>query len=84
VLGREPVASVWIDSSCISRRHARIVVSATGVSIEDLGSRNGTLLNGALVRGVQPLSDRDEVDLGPERLVVRIRGAAEATETQRR
>jgi DNA-binding winged helix-turn-helix (wHTH) protein len=81
VLGREPEAAVRIDSSCISRRHARIVVSATGASIEDLGSKNGTFVNGARVCGVQPLSDRDEIDLGPERLVFRVLGDA-STQTQ--
>jgi pSer/pThr/pTyr-binding forkhead associated (FHA) protein len=81
VLGREPEVAVWIDSSCVSRRHARIVVSTTGASIEDLGSKNGTFVNHARVCGVQPLSDRDEIDLGPERLVFRVLGNA-STQTQ--
>ena len=33
VIGREPEAAVWIDSTQVSRRHARIIVSATGASI---------------------------------------------------
>ena len=32
-IGREPEAAVWIDSTQVSRRHARIIVSATGASI---------------------------------------------------
>jgi hypothetical protein len=82
VIGREPEAAVWIDSTHVSRRHARIVVSATGASIEDLGSKNGTLVNRARVDRVQPLSDRDEIDVGPERLVVRILRDARSTQTQ--
>jgi DNA-binding winged helix-turn-helix (wHTH) protein len=82
VLGREPEAAVWIDSTQVSRHHARIVVTGTGASIEDLGSKNGTFVNRARVVSVQPLSDRDEIDLGPERLVVRVLGDAASTQTQ--
>ena len=82
VLGREPEATVWIDSTQVSRRHARIVVTATGASIEDMGSKNGTFVNHVRVSGVQPLADRDEIDLGPERLVFRLRGDAASTQTQ--
>jgi DNA-binding winged helix-turn-helix (wHTH) protein len=82
ILGREPAAAVWIDSTDVSRRHARLVVSATGASIEDLGSKNGTFVNRARVCGVQPLSDRDAIDLGSERLVFRLLGAAASTRTQ--
>jgi DNA-binding winged helix-turn-helix (wHTH) protein len=82
VLGREPAADVWIDSTRVSRRHARIVISATGASIEDLGSKNGTFVNRTRVVGVRPLRDRDEIDLGPERLVFRVLGASGSTVTQ--
>jgi DNA-binding winged helix-turn-helix (wHTH) protein len=82
VLGREPEAAVWIDSTCVSRRHARITVSAAGASIEDLGSKNGTFVNRSRVNGLQPLSDGDEIGLGPERLFVRLLGAPASTETQ--
>ena len=84
VLGRELEAAVWIDSTHVSRHHARIVVTATATSIEDLGSKNGTFVNRARVCGVQPLADRDEIDLGPERLVVRILAGAVSTRTQPR
>jgi len=82
LIGREPAAVVWIDSAQVSRRHARIVVCADGAAIEDLGSKNGTFLNGQRVSGVRPLSDRDEIGVGPERLVVRVRTAAASTVTQ--
>jgi DNA-binding winged helix-turn-helix (wHTH) protein len=72
VLGREPDTAVCIDSALVSRHHARLVVSANGASIEDLGSKNGTFVNHSPVRSVQPLSDRDVIGLGRERLTVRI------------
>ena len=44
VIGRDPAATVFVDSSTVSRRHAVIVVSADGATLEDLGSKNGTYL----------------------------------------
>ena len=82
ILGREPGVAVWLDSVRVSRHHARLVVSATGASIEDLGSKNGTFVNRVRICGVQPLSDRDEVGLGPERLVVHLLGDPAATQTE--
>jgi pSer/pThr/pTyr-binding forkhead associated (FHA) protein len=40
--GRDRDLTVWLDSPKVSRRHARIVVSRRGSTIEDLGSKNGT------------------------------------------
>ena len=82
VLGREPEAAVWLSSARVSRRHAQILVSAAGASVEDLGSKNGTFVNGTRVSGVHPLRDGDEIGLGPERLVFRCPVAAASTETQ--
>jgi DNA-binding winged helix-turn-helix (wHTH) protein len=82
VLGRVPEAGVWIESSCVSRRHAQVVVSADGATIEDLGSKNGTFLNRRRVTGVQLLADGDEIGLGPERMVFRAPQAPSPTESQ--
>ncbi len=71
ILGRLPEATLWIDSAGVSRRHARITVSEAGASIEDLGSTNGTYVNGERVSGERPLSDGDEIRLGPIEIVFR-------------
>jgi DNA-binding winged helix-turn-helix (wHTH) protein len=84
VLGREPDIAVWIDSPLVSRHHARLVVSAEGASIEDLGSKNGTFVNHSPVRGVRPLSDRDVIGLGRERLTIRILSGPASTRSQPR
>ena len=42
VLGRDADAAVALDSPSVSRRHARIVVTASLATLEDLGSKNGT------------------------------------------
>jgi pSer/pThr/pTyr-binding forkhead associated (FHA) protein len=54
----------------LSRRHARIARGPSGVFfIEDTGSTNGTLLNGARLRGTNPLKSEDEVGVGSSTLI---------------
>src|SRR5262245_6250961 len=64
IIGREPEAAVWLDSSTISRRHARIVVSADRATVEDLGSKNGTELRGERLTAPSDLTDGDEIRVG--------------------
>jgi diguanylate cyclase (GGDEF)-like protein len=63
VIGRGTAANIRLGDDGISRRHARIVVEAKLVRIEDLGSANGTLVNGNLVQQA-PLKDGDKIQLG--------------------
>lgn len=65
VLGRAPEASVWIDSTKVSRHHARIVVSAGRATLEDLESKNGTYLRGKRLLAPAELSDGDLITVGP-------------------
>jgi ABC-type multidrug transport system ATPase subunit/pSer/pThr/pTyr-binding forkhead associated (FHA) protein len=46
-IGRDPANTIVIDSSAVSARHARVFVSAGRLILEDLGSRNGTLVRAA-------------------------------------
>jgi len=61
-LGRAPENDVVIPSERISRWHARIEVRENGVHwLKDLGSRNGTWLNGSRIACTVPLRDGDRV-----------------------
>jgi DNA-binding winged helix-turn-helix (wHTH) protein len=80
VLGRMPDASVWIDSTSVSRRHARIVVSPGDAVIEDLGSKNGTYVGGKKVTSPSTLSDGDTITVGS--VVLKFRAARVAASTQ--
>ncbi|MCU0250042.1 MAG: FHA domain-containing protein [Vicinamibacterales bacterium] len=71
-VGRDPDASLWIDSAVISRHHARIVVRDGHVTIEDVGSRNGTFVNGERLGTACPLKDGDELRFGTVPFFVRI------------
>ncbi len=62
---------IAIPETTVSRVHCAIVVSASEVFVRDLGSRWGTLVNGARVE-TSPLFDGDELRLGQIRVAVRI------------
>jgi DNA-binding winged helix-turn-helix (wHTH) protein len=59
VIGRETGASVRIDLAGISRRHARLTVTAEAAVLEDLGSKNGTFVGGVRLDGPVPLEPGD-------------------------
>jgi len=83
VIGRDPDATVHIDHSLISRRHARVTVDGDHAVLEDLQSRNGTFLNGHRVQSPTPLHDGDVLSLGNLALMVERRSLAASTETNR-
>jgi DNA-binding winged helix-turn-helix (wHTH) protein len=61
IVGREN-----IDAPDVSRRHARIVVDGANVTVEDLGSKNGTWIGATRVER-SPLRDGDEITFGRTR-----------------
>ncbi len=81
VLGRDPACAVWIDSTFVSRRHARIAIDGSSVILEDLDSHNGTSVNGERITGPRSLVHGDEIRIGPARLVLHLTAADSATLT---
>jgi DNA-binding winged helix-turn-helix (wHTH) protein len=64
VIGRDPQADISLQFPGISRRHARIVIARDHVTLEDLGSKNGTWLKGQRIVTQTPLCDGDELTIG--------------------
>jgi pSer/pThr/pTyr-binding forkhead associated (FHA) protein len=64
ILGRDAAADITLPDPAISRRHARLYCGADGVWLEDLGSTNGTYINGDRLTVPYRLRDGDEVRLG--------------------
>src|SRR5262249_44702320 len=64
VIGREPDLDVSLRSTAISRRHAQISCVHGDYFVEDLGSKNGTLLNGKRVDRRTPLAATDRLCVG--------------------
>ncbi len=71
ILGRSSEATIQLDSTTVSREHARISVRGTEATLEDLGSKNGTFAGEARVEGATRLRDGDQIRLGQLRLVFR-------------
>ncbi len=63
LIGRSDTAALRIPLSSISRQHAEILVSGSQVSVRDLGSHNGTQINGAKVDKSTPLHQGDHLEL---------------------
>ena len=81
VFGREEGAQVRIDSSAVSRRHARIVIREGQATLEDLGSKNGTFLGERRLEAPASLADGDIFRLGREIFVFRSSAPESATRT---
>ena len=70
VVGRDAKAGLVLEDARISRRHAVLTRTGGRVVVADLGSRNGTFLNGRRVEGaVQPLAPGDVLKVGDFTLV---------------
>lgn len=81
-VGRAPECALRLDESGISRTHARLLPTEEGVQIEDLGSTNGTFLNGKRVlHGVARVGDEIGFDTLRFRLLSTAQDAAAADGT---
>jgi pSer/pThr/pTyr-binding forkhead associated (FHA) protein len=65
-IGRSTACEVQLTSGLVSRRHARLTLSQLGVSVEDLGSRNGVYVNSVRVVGSVRLKPGDRLSIGDE------------------
>jgi hypothetical protein len=76
-VGRLPENTIYIPDERLSREHARIEFREGRFFLNDLGSRNGTALNGSLVSNPQPLHGGDTIELGSNTLIVGMEGGAQ-------
>lgn len=65
VIGRLPECDIQLPSNMVSRRHAKVVRDGSGYRLEDMGSGNGTFLNGQRIESAQRLKTNDRVKFGP-------------------
>ncbi|MEU3452910.1 FHA domain-containing protein [Micromonospora sp. NPDC006766] len=79
-IGRAPDNDLPVDSRTVSRLHALVERFPSGWVIRDLGSTNGTTLNGVPLREARTLRDGDRVEIGPARLV--FHAPAQLTDTR--
>jgi len=65
LIGRDPDVHVFLDHPSVSRRHARISITAGRVTLEDLNSRNGTCVDGRGITSPTELHDGTIIGVGP-------------------
>src|SRR5438552_1586031 len=81
IVGREHGATVQIEARSISRRHARITVSSDRITLEDLGSKNGTTVGGHPIHSLTELRDGDRIVFGTVPATLRAVRPALSTDT---
>src|SRR5262245_39058465 len=63
VIGRSTEADIVVQNALVSRKHAKVSWDGQRYMVEDLGTRNGTLVNREQITGPRPLKDGDEIVL---------------------
>ncbi|MBP6473597.1 MAG: FHA domain-containing protein, partial [Chloroflexi bacterium] len=78
VMGRQPGVDILLEHPLVSRRHAQVVTTPTTCELTDLGSSNGTRLNGRALPANTPtyLHHNDVVEMGPFKIVVGVTAVA--------
>jgi hypothetical protein len=73
VVGRDPASAVQLHDDAVSRRHARFQWDGSGrVTVLDLGSTNGTRVNGAYLEATREVADGDVILIGHSLCTVRL------------
>ncbi|MBR5259814.1 MAG: FHA domain-containing protein [Eggerthellaceae bacterium] len=73
IVGRSPGADIVIGAGYVSARHARFTLMGQNLFVEDLGSTNGTAVNGRPISSPTALKNKDAVAIGD--VVIRVRFA---------
>ena len=71
IVGRSPNADIVIAAGYVSARHARFTLMGQNLFVEDLGSTNGTTVNGQRISDPVALSENDVVTIGDVSIRVR-------------
>jgi pSer/pThr/pTyr-binding forkhead associated (FHA) protein len=70
LIGRSQECHLCAGSSAVSRKHCAILRTDNRVAVKDLGSRNGTLVNGKKIEGEVELASGDEITVGPLKFLI--------------
>lgn len=71
IVGRSPGADIVVGAGYVSARHARFSLMGQNLFVEDLGSTNGTMVNGQYIQAPTALNSNDTVTIGD--VVIRVR-----------
>ena len=82
IVGRDASASIRLDSPKVSRQHARLTVRGVSVTVQDLGSKNGSFVRGIRVTAPTTLQPGDDLRVGPFALVLHVADYSGSTESE--
>ncbi len=82
ILGRAPHCFIVLSAEQVSREHAVVRMAGEDLEVEDLGSRNGTRVNGQAVSGKRRLEPGDVLEIGGETLETVRRVSRDQAETE--
>ena len=71
VIGRELSCSIHVEADLVSRKHATLFIDYDGASVEDMGSSNGTFVNGQPVTGRTRLRPNQRIQIGAATVTLR-------------
>src|SRR3954470_12602836 len=72
VIGRDPSSGIVLDDPEASRRHASVSASGDSITVEDLGSTNGTYVAGERIQGSRAVGSGDRIRIGTTVMEVRV------------
>jgi hypothetical protein len=70
LIGRSASCQLSLDDPMVSRQHAVLTVAGQNITVEDLGSRNGVLVNNQLIQGPHPVVLGDCIKIGSQEMKV--------------
>ena len=82
VAGRIAPADLVLDSTMVSRKHCRFDLNGERMTLTDLGSTNGTFINGVRIDGETALEDGAQITIGNFQMTYQRRSQREASEAQ--
>lgn len=83
VIGRGQSADLQVDDPKMSRQHARLEPTESGIRVEDLGSRNGTLVQGLAVAEAEEVEDGALIQCGQTLMRLQLRNSSEVEAARR-
>jgi DNA-binding winged helix-turn-helix (wHTH) protein len=85
IIGRDPGSTVWLNAASVSRRHARITVDSSRqrLTLDDLGSSNGTFLGRTRVEQQIELADGAVIKFGSVQTTLHLWNSGKGSETRR-
>ncbi len=81
-LGRADENDIVLSGDLVSRKHAKLHVNGDSLIFEDLGSRNGSKVNGDAVTGSVPVRSGDQLTVGENTLLARVPSSSERASTE--